>query len=145
MLSFQGSFRLECVSYFLIAWPPFRALNLSNALPNEFLGGIDLVELARVATKKLRLIAIRKLALAHGLDSPPNVIAVVMIDVGRSGQDIFVKVGQARWRCFIPLETGNAMLEESLTGQALERLQPPVVAVKLVSLIAFVQQETQPG
>src|SRR5215471_10787959 len=144
MLSLQGSFRPECIPYFFIAWPPFRTFNLSNALANKFLGSVDLVELARVATEKLHLIAIQKLALAHCLDGPPNVIAVVMIDVGRPGQNIFVKVGQARRRRLIPLEPGNAVLEESLAGQALERLQPPVVAVKLVCLIAFVQQETEP-
>src|SRR5215469_158120 len=137
MLSLQGSFRPECIPYFFIAWPPFRTFNLSNALANKFL--------ASVATEKLHLIAIQKLALAHCLDGPPNVIAVVMIDVGRPGQNIFVKVGQARRRRLIPLEPGNAVLEESLAGQALERLQPPVVAVKLVCLIAFFQQETEPG
>jgi hypothetical protein len=49
MLSPQGSFRLECVPYFLIAWPPFRAFNLSDSMlgkqPGYMLCGRDQLNL----------------------------------------------------------------------------------------------------
>src|SRR5215469_16511133 len=37
------------------------------------------------------------------------------------------------------------MLEEGLARQPFERRQPAIIAIELVSLVAFVQQETEPG
>src|SRR6516165_1050830 len=129
----------------MLAWPPLRALNFGDALADECLGSVNLIQLARILSQEFGLITFRQLALAHGLERAPGIVAVMMVYVGGPRQDIFVKIGQTRRRRLIALESGYAMLEEGLARQPFQRCQPAIIAVELVSFVAFIQQETQPG
>src|SRR5271156_521594 len=141
----NGSFRSERRLHLLLRWPPIRALDLGYAVADEGFGRIDFVEPACVVTKELRLVLLRKFTLAHGLDRPPRVVSIMMVNVGRPRQDVLVELRQTRRRCFVAFEAGYAMLEKGLARETLERRKLALIAVEPIVLVAFVQHEAQPG
>ena len=69
----------------------------------------------------------------------------MVIDVGGPDQDVAIELREARRRRLVALEAGHAVLEEGLARQALQRRQLALVAIQPVGLVAFVQQEAEPG
>ena len=120
-------------------------MDLGDTVTNDLAGRLNIVETASVFSQEPGLVVNGQLAFFHGLDGPPDVVSVVVVDVGGPGEDVPIVVGQARRRGFVTLKAGDAMLEESLAGQLLQRRQVAVIPVEPVDLVAFIQEEAQPG
>ena len=129
---------------FFVVGPPVWAVYLGNTVADDLLGRLYVIEAAGVGPQEPGLVLDGQLALLHGLDGPPDVVAVVVVHVGCPGQDVAVEVWQTGRRRLVALEAGDAVLEEGLAGQALQRREPSVIAVEAVGLVALVQQEAQP-
>ena len=112
----DAGFGVEGGGDFFFGGPPFGAFDLSYAVADDALGGLDAVEATGVATEEACLVVDGKLAFLHHLNGRPSVVAVVVIYVGGPCKDVLVELGEAGRRGLIALETGDAMLEEGLTG-----------------------------
>ena len=71
------------------------ALDLGDAVADDVLGWVDVVEASGVASEEFCLVGDGKLALFHHLDGGPSVVAVVVIHVGGPSEDVLVELGQA--------------------------------------------------
>src|SRR4051794_1885941 len=125
--------------------PPVGALDLGDAVADDSGRRLYLVEPAGVGAEEFGLILLRQIVFLHRFDRPPDVVAVVMIDIRRPAEDVAIELRQPRRRCFVALEAGHAMLEESLAWQPLQGRQLPLVFVEPVGLVALVDQEAEPS
>src|SRR5277367_5035558 len=72
--------RERCL-HLVFSRPPVGPIDLGDAIADDLLRWIDLVEAPRIAAEELSLIGNRQVEFLHRLHRPPSVVAVMVIDV----------------------------------------------------------------